>query len=84
MTPIPPSRIPDPSLVGCWVNPGQAVFGTEPIGHLSYRLAGGRVALWSTEIRPGYRVRIKRPPAPAITDVAAAANQEDSQAPHTS
>ena len=33
----------------------KAVFGDEEIGYLSYRLVGGRVALWSTAVLPEYR-----------------------------
>ncbi len=33
----------------------KAVFGNEAIGHLSYRLVGNRVALWSVSVLPAYR-----------------------------
>ncbi len=33
----------------------KAVFGDEEIGYLSYRLVGGRVALWSAAVLPDYR-----------------------------
>jgi predicted GNAT family acetyltransferase len=33
----------------------KAVFGEEEIAYLSYRLVGGRVALWSTAVLPAYR-----------------------------
>lgn len=33
----------------------KAVFGDEEIGYLSYRLVGGRVALWSAVVKPDYR-----------------------------
>ena len=33
----------------------KAVFGDEEIAYLSYRLVGGRVALWSTAVLPEYR-----------------------------
>lgn len=33
----------------------KAIFGSEEIGYLSYRLVGGRVALWSAAVLPEYR-----------------------------
>lgn len=33
----------------------RAMFGTEQIGYLTYRLVGGRVALWYTAVLPAYR-----------------------------
>ncbi|HSZ42058.1 MAG TPA: GNAT family N-acetyltransferase [Trebonia sp.] len=33
----------------------KAIFGDEVIGYLSYRLVGGRVALWSAAVLPDYR-----------------------------
>jgi predicted GNAT family acetyltransferase len=33
----------------------RAIFGTEQIAYLTYRLAGKRIALWETEVLPPYR-----------------------------
>jgi len=33
----------------------KAVFGDEVIGYLTYRLVGGRVALWNASVLPNYR-----------------------------
>jgi predicted GNAT family acetyltransferase len=53
--PVPPADYPFTFVHDEGEQSYQAIFGDEVIGYLSYRLVGGRVALWSAAVLPGYR-----------------------------